>query len=199
MKKTFLIIFAALLMLTVFIASVSAQDVDNMSNEELATLLLQIMQKLDESGKVTETPAPTPTPVPTPTSTPQPELPSDDAELEALLAAIMQKLQQGEDPEAEKPETPAGTMVPVSDIEEEPENSIWENKKLIIEGLPSYMFIQPTREPKQDSNGGQTEHYPGEICDYDSLACDMVDGIPVNCHPYRTWELVDGVWMCPAG
>ena len=152
MKKKLLIIFAALLMLTVSIASVSAQSVDEMSNEQLTSLLMQIMQKLDESGKVTETPAPTPTPVPTPTSIPQPELPSDDAELEALLAAIMQKLQQGEDPEAEKPETSAGTMVPVSDIEEEPENSIWENKKLIIEGLPSYMFIQPTKEMKPDDS-----------------------------------------------
>ena len=116
-KGFILVLLMVLLMMGISILTVSAQDVDNMDNEQLTTLLLQIMQKLDESGKVTETPAPTPTPVPTPTSTPQPELPSDDAELEALLAAIMQKLQQGEDPEAEKPETPAGTMVSVSDIE----------------------------------------------------------------------------------
>ena len=151
-KGFILVLLMVLLMMGISILTVSAQDVDNMDNEQLTTLLLQIMQKLDESGKVTETPEPTPTPTPVPTETPLPELPSDDAELEALLAAIMQKLQQGDDPEAEKPETPAGTMVPVSDIEEEPENSIWENKKLIIEGLPSYMFIQPTKEMKPDDS-----------------------------------------------
>ena len=142
-RSIFLIIFC-IVMLTVSIASVSAQSVDEMSNEQLTSLLLQIMQKLDQEEGAAEAPEPTQTPLP--------ELPSDDAELEALLAAIMQKLQQGDDPEAEKPETPAGTMVPVSDIEEEPENSIWENKKLIIEGLPSYMFIQPTKEMKPDDS-----------------------------------------------
>ena len=150
-RSIFLIIFC-IVMLTVSIASVSAQSVDEMSNEQLTSLLLQIMQKLDQEEGAAEAPEPTPTPTPVPTETPLPELPSDDAELEALLAAIMQKLQQGDDPEAEKPETPAGTMVPVSDIEEEPENSIWENKKLIIEGLPSYMFIQPTKEMKPDDS-----------------------------------------------
>ena len=182
-RSIFLIIFC-IVMLTVSIASVSAQSVDEMSNEQLTSLLMQIMQKLDESGKVTETPAPTPTPVPTPTSIPQPELPSDDAELEALLAAIMQKLQQGEDPEAEKPETPAGTMVPVSDMEDEPENSTWKNKKLVIEALPGYMFIQPTKpsKPEPDNNDA-----------------DKPKPTPV-CPPPSTWGCdIHGNCMCGVG
>ena len=191
MKKKLLIIFVALLMLTVSIASVSAQSVDEMSNEQLTSLLMQIMQKLDESGKVTETPAPTPTPVPTPTSTPQPELPSDDAELEALLAAIMQKLQQGEDPEAEKPETPAGTMVSVSDIEKEPENSIWENKKLIIEGLPSYMFIQPTKEMKPETTSVSTTS-GGEDDSHGFVWDDDVE----YCPPPYHWECYPDRCVC---
>ena len=180
MKKSskFLIIFM-FFAVTLTFSVVSAQDVDNMSNEELTTLLLQIMQKLDESGKVTETPEPTPTPTPVPTETPLPELPSDDAELEALLAAIMQKLQQGEDPEGEKPETSAGTMVPVSNMGDEPDNSIWDNKKLIIEALPGYMFIQPTKEPKPEKGTeSETNHYFGEPCfrsDVTDRDCYWVD------------------------
>ena len=190
-KGFILVLLMVLLMMGISILTVSAQDVDNMDNEQLTTLLLQIMQKLDESGKVTETPAPTPTPVPTPTSTPQPELPSDDAELEALLAAIMQKLQQGEDPEAEKPETPAGTMVSVSDIEKEPENSIWENKKLIIEGLPSYMFIQPTKEMKPETTSVSTTS-GGEDDSHGFVWDDDVE----YCPPPYHWECYPDRCVC---
>ena len=143
-KNLFLILFLAVLMLMASMVSVSAQNVDNMSNEELTTLLLQIMQKLEQSEEETETPKPTPTP------TPAPELSDDKAELEALLTAIMQKLQQEENA-GTATQKPAGTMVPVND---EPENEIWENKKLIIEGLPSYMFIQPTQPVKPEPDGG---------------------------------------------
>ena len=128
----------------------------------------------------------------------------DNEQLTALLMQILTKLQQEEEPEAEVSETPAPTAAPVraadpEAIEEAIQITIYENKKLIVEALPGYMFIQPTQEPIPDSNGSQPEHYPGEICNYDSYACDVVDGKPVNCHPYQTWELIDGVWMCPAG
>ena len=184
MKKKLLIIFEALLMLTVTIVPVSAQSVDEMSNGELTSLLFQIMQKLNQEEVTAEAPEPTPTPTPVPTETPLPELPSDDAELEALLAAIMQKLQQGEDPEAEKPETPAGTMVPVSDMEDEPENSTWKNKKLVIEALPGYMFIQPTKpsKPEPDNNDA-----------------DKPKPTPV-CPPPSTWGCdIHGNCMCGVG
>ena len=128
----------------------------------------------------------------------------DNEQLTALLMQILTKLQQEEEPEAEISETPAPTAAPVraaepETIEEVIQITIYDNKKLIVEALPGYMFIQPTQEPIPDSNGSQPEHYPGEICNYDSYACDVVDGKPVNCHPYQTWELIDGVWMCPAG
>ena len=163
-KRCFLILLAVIALLTVSAASAFGQeiDVDNMDNEQLTTLLMQILNKLQQEEE------------------PAPETDPEVQETPAPTAASVPEV----DPEA---------------IEEVIQITIYENKKLMVEALPGYMFIQPTREPKQDSNGGQTEHYPGEICDYDSLACDMVDGIPVNCHPYRTWELVDGVWMCPSG
>ena len=112
----------------------------------------------------------------------------DNEQLTALLMQILTKLQQEEEPETEISETPAPTAAPVraadpEAIEEVIQITIYENKKLIVEALPGYMFIQPTQEPIPDSNGSQPEHYPGEICNYDSYACDVVDGKPVNCHP----------------
>ena len=177
-RKIILFGFIVLVMLMGAFVSVSAQNVDNMSNEELTTLLLQIMQKLEQSEELPETPEPTPTPTPAPTNTPQPEPGDDRAELESLLMAIMQKLQQGENT-GTAPQKPAGTMVPVND---EPENEIWENKKLIIEGLPSYMFIQPTQpvlpEPvttpdtnNNDNNRGREDDSHGFITDDDVDYC----------------------------
>ncbi len=181
MKGKFFIpvLLMALVMMAIFFVPVSGQeiDVDNMDNTELTTLLLQIMQRLDQSGKTAEMPEPTATPTPEPTKTPQPELSDDKAELEALMLAIMQKLQQEEGTET-APKTPAGTMVPVSEAEDEPENSIWENKKLIIEGLPGYMFIQPTKEPKSEK----------------TTSGDMTNGTKDDSHGF-VWD--DDVEYCP--
>ena len=165
------VLLAVLVMLMVSLVSVSAQEIDvnSMDNEQLTALLMQILYMLQQEEEPAADPA----------------------------------------PEAGSQETP----VPV--IETDPEMmifSVYDNKKLTVEALPAYMFIQPTKppepepqpesgsKPKQDTEPEKgPEHYPGEICDYDSLACDNVGGVPVNCHPYRTWELIDGVWMCPAG
>ena len=158
-RKIILFGFVVLVMAMGAFVSVSAQDVDNMSNEQLTTLLLQIMQRLDGAGEAAEMPEPTATPTPEPTNTPQPELSDDKAELEALMIAIMQKLQQEETQASDNVPTdvpltdpvPTATMIPV--LEPEPMGfSIYENKKLIIEGLPSYMFIQPTKEMKPDDS-----------------------------------------------
>ena len=167
------IIICVIMTLIFSFASVSAQNVDNMSSEELTTLLLQIMQKLEQTEEPAETPEPTPTPTPEPTKAPLPELSDDKAELEALLTAIMQKLQ--EEP-AVAPETPAAAAV--SETEAEPAGdvisfSIYENKKLMIEKLPEYMFIQPTQPPKPEkpekkdgsNNGGKQDRSPGD-CEY---------------------------------
>ena len=155
-----------------------------MSNEELTTLLLQIMQRLDGAGKAAEMPEPTATPTPEPTKTLQPELGDDPAELEALLMAIMQKLQQ-EEPD-DVPEKSAGVSIPAGDPGEEAVNSIWEDKKLIIEALPGYMFIQPTKEPisepvpdnnSRDNSGGKDpvpSSEPTPVCPYPrTWGCDI--------------------------
>ena len=188
-RSVLLVLFTVLALVIGLTASVSAQNVDNMSNEELTTLLLQIMQKLEQSEEPAETPEPTPTPTSVPTDTPQPELSGDRAELEALLMAVRQKLQQGQEPET-APETPSETMVPAEDPDDEPENSIWENKKLLIEALPSYMFIQPTKPSKPEKPGpeeAQPEHYENEP------GIDEIDGGP--CH----WTLWEGKWYCMKG
>ena len=57
-RSLFLILLAVLVMIMGSFAYVSAQDVDNMSNEQLTTLLLQIMQRLDGSGEAAEMPEP---------------------------------------------------------------------------------------------------------------------------------------------
>ena len=179
-KNLFLILFLAVLMLMASMVSVSAQNVDNMSNEELTTLLLQIMQKLEQSDEEAKTPEPTPTP------TPAPELSDDKAELEARLTAIMQKLQQEENA-GTATQKPAGTMVPVND---EPENEIWENKKLIIEGLPSYMFIQPTQPVKPEPDGGGN---PGGTPEPTPSGRDWDDdnGVPGRCPRGMYWYCND--------
>ena len=165
-----------------------------MSNAELMTLLTEIMQKLDRTEEAPENPIPTATATPLPTATPMPELSDDKEELEALMMMIMQKLQNQESSENE---LPAPTTMPVSETENEKENSIWENKKLIIEALPGYMFIQPTKEIAPDSggssggsnNGGSSkptpepEHYNGEPCTSDG----------------GTWWFFNGQWNCGYG
>ena len=83
----------------------------------------------------------------------------DNEQLTALLLQILGKLQQDETPAAETDpdisETPASTAepVPAADleaIEEIIQITIYDDKKLIIEKLPEYMFIQPTKPAKPE-------------------------------------------------
>ena len=70
----------------------------------------------------------------------------DNAQLTNLLLQILNNLQQEDDTEAETQAVP----VPAADpevIEEVIHITIYENKKLTVEALPGYMFIQPTKEP----------------------------------------------------
>ena len=165
-KRIFIILFVVMMM-TFSIISVSAQDVDNMSNEQLTALLMAIMQRLDGSGEAAEMPEPTATPTPEPTKTPRPELSDDRAELEALMMAIMQKLQQDD-----VPENSAGVSISAGAPEEEAENSIWEDKKLIIEALPGYMFIQPTNPEPEPEN--KPNNMPTPVCPYPrTWGCDI--------------------------
>ena len=93
----------------------------------------------------------------------------DNEQMTTLLQQIMQKLQQEEEPMAEtdpEPETSstAATPVPTADskmTEEVAKITIYENKKLIIESLPGYMFIQPTQKPKPETNEDKSVCPPG--------------------------------------
>jgi hypothetical protein len=123
-----------------------------------------------------------------PTEIPEPELSDDRAELEALLTAIMQKLQL-EEPDVVSGKY-AGVSVSAGEPEVKAENSIWENKKLIIEALPGYMFIQPTEDEPENSDVTPSEdkpkHYNNE---------PDIDEYGVDCH----WYFVHGEWLCMYG
>ena len=77
-------------------------------------------------------------------------------ELLLLLQSIMQKLEQDEtspDTAEPVPTEPAAGPLAVNGSKSEPEIrlfEVYENKKLIVEALPSYMFIQPTQPPKPE-------------------------------------------------
>ena len=133
-KRIFLIVFIALTMLAGVAASVSGQniDVDNMDNEQLTTLLMQILDKLQQEEE------------------PAPET----------------------DPEIQETPAPKTAPIPAADpeaIEEVIQITIYKNKKLMVEALPGYMFIQPTREPKPEISGNEptiyTEPTFGKPCD----------------------------------
>ncbi len=86
----------------------------------------------------------------------------DNEQLTALLLQILGKLQQEEEPEAEPQMTPAPTATPVpaaepETIEEVIRITIYDNKKLMIEALPGYMFIQLTQEPIPEISVGDEE------------------------------------------
>ena len=113
----------------------------------------------------------------------------DNEQLTVLLMQILGKLQQDETPAAgtdpEIAETPTSTPEPVPAADPEAiveifQIAIYDNKKLIIEALPSYMFIQPTEAPKPEKpapNGGKdTEPAPEAtpVCPYPrTWGCDI--------------------------
>lgn len=131
----------------------------------------------------------------------------DNEQLTALLLQILEILQQEEDPavEAVSPETSAKAVGDSETIEEVIQITIYDNKKLTVEALPAYMFIQPTKEPKPESEEDEPsgnkqpkpdntpepkktpEHYENEP------GIDDIDGGP--CH----WTFWDGQWLCMKG
>ncbi len=106
----------------------------------------------------------------------------DNTQLLQLLQAVMQKLETTEESEAETIGTeentkPTEAMIPADDPEmivEGVQITIYENKKLTVEKLPEYMFIQPTQPPKPEKSqpskdkpskpDDPPEHYEGEPC-----------------------------------
>ena len=121
-----------------------------------------------------------------PVSAQEPDVDSmTNEELLLLLQSIMQKLEQDETPSSE----PTPGPVAVKDPETEPEVRLfrtYDNKKLIVEALPEYMFIQPTEapkpekkekeKPKENSNGSKKEDShgacpPKTLCSYPDYYC----------------------------
>ena len=114
----------------------------------------------------------------------------DNTQLAALLQQILNKLQQEEDPGTVVPdETPALTAE-----QQKPKHSIWDNKKLMIEALPSYMFVPKVTEepetgpqdpgkPKKENKYDPTIHTNGEPCTSD------------GAH----WYFLGGEWRCMYG
>ena len=100
-----------------------------------------------------------------------------------LLMLILQRLEQGEK-SAETPDAPelTGTPAPAVDllnIAEAVKYRIYQNKKLIIEQIPGYYFIQINTdedEPKSPSDGGpktpKENFYPTQTPGWEH------DGIP---------------------
>ena len=125
-----------------------------------------------------------------------------DEQLMTLLRAITQKLEERQ-PSADTSEItepdPAGTQ----QAENDPETAlkgkafrIYDNKKLIIESLPSYMFIRPVEneeEPEEPVPGKKKEgHGDPASCPAGTL-CDDYDS-------YCIWVLTpDGECSCTCG
>ncbi len=147
MKKSFFLIILIILAMSagVFV-SVWAQDidVDSMDNEQLTTLLQQILNKLEQTEE--------------------------------------------EDPEETLP-SPTATMIPEAKPEPSPEAmefTIYKNKKLTVEALPGYMFVQPTKEgPKPGQETQPEHHYFGE-------PCSRPDVTDRECY----WTDWGGEWAC---
>ena len=118
----------------------------------------------------------------------------DNAQLMALLQAIMEKLEDSgsgiQDPEQLSASSGQQTEEGGNQEAGERKFQIYENKKLILERMPDYMFYQPPTEApdKEDKNPKPTktpEHYNGEP--------DIIDGS--SC----TWGFVNGNWYCMKG
>ncbi len=140
-----LILFLIFTILVGSIASVSAQEIDisSLTEEQRTILLITLLQQMQqENPDLIPTPMPTATPVPTNTPTPVPndmrleDLNSD--QLNALLFSLLMQMQ------------PALTPPPSMDTET---FRIYENKKLMTEQLPEYMFIQKQSTPEPEDSG----------------------------------------------
>ena len=122
----------------------------------------------------------------------------DNAQLMQLLQAIMLKLGSPDDPAAQTVGTeeisePEGTPVP-DEYPEKSAFSIWKNKKLMIEALPDYMFIQKIQnESENEQEPGKNQKPPNPPEHYENEPDTDEYGSP--CH----WTLWEGKWYCMKG
>ncbi|MBQ6508158.1 MAG: hypothetical protein IJI07_01670 [Flexilinea sp.] len=126
----------------------------------------------------------------------------DNAQLTELLQQIMQKLEQKDlsADETDQETSPVGSVaaVPAADPEPTPEAvvfSIYENKKLMIEKLPEYMFIQPTQPPKPEKpekKDGGSKSGGGD----DIRVC--LDPCYSSC-PFQDWDCMEDCFISCGG
>ena len=89
-----------------------------------------------------------------------------------LMQSILQKLEQGETSVPTDETAPSEAAAGPLAVNETETGlfEIYENKKLIVEALPSYMFIQPTQAPKPEKgpnkpdNGGSNNNDDTGFC-----------------------------------
>ena len=105
----------------------------------------------------------------------------DNAELMALLQAIMQKLET--DGSAE-PVSEGTAEEPVVNLTEEPAPArfeIYENKKITVEALPAYMFIQkPTGGSEKEHSEGGGRNWRDVLSDLYNNHRDLLESQGVN-------------------
>ena len=122
----------------------------------------------------------------------------DNAELLQLLQVIMQKLEMPDNSAAETIDSEdssgsAAAMIPADD-HETMKFSIWKNKKLIVEALPGYMFVQQDQdEPEDEPDPGKKQKPPNPPEHYENEPDTDEYGSP--CH----WTLYNGKWYCMKG
>lgn len=93
----------------------------------------------------------------------------DNAQLLMLLQNIMQKLEQDD-------QTPAATAIPP--LTDPRVFQVYLNKKLIIESLPSYYFVNPTEVPEDPEKPGK----PGNTPSCQEMCANACYGISYECY-----------------
>ena len=141
------VLFLALAILISTAASVSAQEIDisSLSEEQRTILLISLLQQMQQDNPdLIPMLMPTATPVPTNTPTPVPnDMRLEDLNSDQLNALLLSLLTQMQLPQTPQPPTDTETF------------RIYENKKLMIEELPGYMFIQKESTPEPEDPGKQ--------------------------------------------
>jgi hypothetical protein len=93
----------------------------------------------------------------------------DNAQLLMLLQNIMQKLEQED-------QTPEATAIPP--LTDARTFQVYQNKKLIIESLPSYYFVNPTEVPEDPGKPGK----PGNTPSCQDMCANACYGISYSCY-----------------
>ena len=119
----------------------------------------------------------------------------DNEELSVLLQQILSRLEQTGSAGAEASETdPSAAPAASSAAPERPKFSIWKNKKLIVEAMPGYMFVQKTTEEPDTTSG---PNKPGETKKKDNTG-DHYTGEPCGSGG-ATWWYTGSFWECGYG